>query len=359
MPNWVTNNLTIYGDVKKVRAMFDRAVADKDNEYTLESFVPMPRTFYETDTANGVFVTEQKFIKEYELKHGVKPEGIELDNIKAKALKKWNSAVNYQNKKYGVVGWYNWRCLNLGTKWDADLIDKTELHNRLDNDADVNGQVSLCLVFDTAWASPYEWLRKVVKDNPELVFEMWCDEESGYKFYYEGSDGELSEDLSNDLYEQYREEAKNTSVEDLIAISGQNEDSLMANMLRNPYAREYIINNMFGCGYWDRNGWADAMCDYVYNQLEYILDDFITTYLNVRTDNEFITVAKEHNVVLSDTKLNGILDDGMRKELINTFSYDEDAVYNACMSGEYEKSFVMWLSNYEPQVEDDETEDVG
>ena len=353
MPNWVTNILTIYGKTEDVKAMFDRAKADKRNIFTMESFKPMPKTFYETDTTNGVFVTERQFIDEYKKENGCEPVGEVLESLKAKALKKWEAARKYQEKKYGVVGWYDWRRYNLGTKWDADLIKKDEFYQRIENES-FNGEVALDIVFDTAWCPPFEWLLTVVRNNPNIRCEMWCDEESGYKFYYEGADGMLSEDLSGELYDRYVEKAKNTSVDDLISYSEQDENSLMANMLRNDYAREYIINNLFACGYWDRNGWTNGFSDYAYNQLEYILDDFITTYLYTKTGNEFETVANDNCIVLSEDKLKGIRDDEMRKELIRIFSREDYAVETVCNSGEYEKGFLLWLSEYDPQADNED-----
>ena len=91
MPNWVTNILTIYGKTEDVKAMFDRAKADKRNIFTMESFKPMPKTFYETDTTNGVFVTERQFIDEYKKENGCEPVGEVLESLKAKALKKWEA----------------------------------------------------------------------------------------------------------------------------------------------------------------------------------------------------------------------------------------------------------------------------
>lgn len=356
MPNWVTNTLTIYGKTEDVKAMFDRAKADKRNIFTMESFKPMPKTFYDTDTTNGVFVTERQFIEEYKKTNGCEPEGDVLESLKAKALKKWEAARKYQEEKYGCVGWYDWRRIHLGTKWDADLIGKDDLYNRIENES-INGEITLSIVFDTAWSAPYEWLVTVLQNNPTIRVDMWCDEESGYKFYYVGAEGELSEDLSNDLMERFMEEAKNMDADEIVKLGKLDENGLMSKMLHNNTAKEYIIERLFGFGYWDRNGWLEAAYDFEVNQLEYILEDFTYSYLKENAPSKVEEILTKYNIVLSEemrTRVAHNID-----ELINLFCQDEEEVYNACMCCEWYECFVKWMQNYKPeQDEEDDDDDV-
>jgi hypothetical protein len=58
---------------------------------------------------------------------------------------------------------YDWCCENWGTKWDIDFEDY--------GIAEIEGDAfSAC--FETAWAPPVEWLKKVQGDYPELKFRL-------------------------------------------------------------------------------------------------------------------------------------------------------------------------------------------
>lgn len=56
-------------------------------------------------------------------------------------------------------GWYNWRCLHWGTKWDVGLDDVTFV-------------TPSHLTFDTAWGPPTALIRTVSKLYPDLTFVM-------------------------------------------------------------------------------------------------------------------------------------------------------------------------------------------
>jgi hypothetical protein len=59
--------------------------------------------------------------------------------------------------------WYNWSVNNWGTKWDIyyvgfDCVDKAD--------------DSYTYSFTTAWSPPERWLEHVVKQFPDLIFEI-------------------------------------------------------------------------------------------------------------------------------------------------------------------------------------------
>ena len=70
-------------------------------------------------------------------------------------------------KKYGFADWYEWRCHNWGTKWNAGSSDIAE-----DSDDE------LIMNFETAWAPPEPWMEAASKMFPLLDFEMHVEEES-------------------------------------------------------------------------------------------------------------------------------------------------------------------------------------
>jgi hypothetical protein len=87
--------------------------------------------------------------------------------------------------------WYNWCCENWGTKWDVDGADIT-------HDSDE----SITINFNTAWASPKAFFRKISKDFPELNFIISFDEPGCDSFgFYEIQDGDIVDS------EEYRSES--------------------------------------------------------------------------------------------------------------------------------------------------------
>jgi hypothetical protein len=65
---------------------------------------------------------------------------------------------------------YDWCVNNWGTKWDVSEVDLDQ-----DTEYDDHGFVYYC--FQTAWAPPVEWLKKVAKMFPELRFRLKYEEE--------------------------------------------------------------------------------------------------------------------------------------------------------------------------------------
>lgn len=72
-------------------------------------------------------------------------------------------------EKYGADDWYTWRLNNWGTKWDTHSVT----YECFDTEFYVD--------FDTAWSPPVLWLEKVMKDYPELIFDMdWMEESNAF-----------------------------------------------------------------------------------------------------------------------------------------------------------------------------------
>ena len=68
--------------------------------------------------------------------------------------------------KYGATDWYDWSCLNWGTKWNAYNFGETEERNKL--------------VFCTAWSRPEPVMLRLSEMFPEVRLEHeWADEDIG------------------------------------------------------------------------------------------------------------------------------------------------------------------------------------
>ena len=61
--------------------------------------------------------------------------------------------------------WYEWSIANWGTKWDA--CSSSINHN------DIN---YFTVTFESAWAPPIDWIYNIMKDFPDLCFELEYEE---------------------------------------------------------------------------------------------------------------------------------------------------------------------------------------
>lgn len=114
MPNWCNNNIEVHGPIEKIKAMYNEAVQDGDDETGLLNFMfPMPKALHETDSPS-------------QLSEEVQAEMIE---------------------KYGAADWYSWRVNNWSTKWDVSS-EGLEFYDNRDGTGSITGW------FDSAWAPP-------------------------------------------------------------------------------------------------------------------------------------------------------------------------------------------------------------
>ena len=88
----------------------------------------------------------------------------------SEALYERGSKYIYLADTYGYRDWYDWRCANWGTKWNAG-----------DCEIYTNGTVR----FNTAWAPPVPVIKKIFEDNPKTRIEFyWTNEDwDGYHHY--------------------------------------------------------------------------------------------------------------------------------------------------------------------------------
>jgi len=167
MPNHITNIITIKGDEARVREVLD-FVKDGDALFSLNKIVPMPETFKKYDTTN------HPNGKGLEVGY---PVGIEDDGplVTEELIQEYKLATAEQRVRYGVVGWYDWRIANWGTKWDAYDISKGD-----------DGTIMFC----TAWDAPEPVIKALSAKFPDVeIYHAWADEDYGYncgRCTYEG-----------------------------------------------------------------------------------------------------------------------------------------------------------------------------
>ena len=150
------------------------------------TFLPMPDTFLLYDTTNCPNAYPTEVVKE-------------------------------QKEKYGAIGWYDYNCLTLGTKWNFKLGENDEpTCCPIDGYEDSYRIVFTC---ETAWSMPDQWLISINDLVPELFVGIMANEESGaYYCVCYVSDGDLVDyaDYTNetdDMWSQFNTNRENKSKE--------------------------------------------------------------------------------------------------------------------------------------------------
>lgn len=70
--------------------------------------------------------------------------------------------------RYGYPSWYEWRCDNWGTKWNA-------------GDINTDGEDNNFIEFDTAWNAPFPIIDRLAKNFPNVeIIHKWADEDTAY-----------------------------------------------------------------------------------------------------------------------------------------------------------------------------------
>jgi hypothetical protein len=173
MPNWTNNSISIQGP----KEVLDKFIADgkpnEDGEYSFNSWIPIPETYRKYDTTNhpdgkGLTVGEH-------VDHFDKDSPIVTEEL----IEEYKQATKEQAEKYGAVGWYDWRCMYYGCKWDMtfDVMDRT---------SDTN----LCIQVDTPWSAPSEFLLTISERYPELSINAYSVYEEGEWETIEFHDGD-------------------------------------------------------------------------------------------------------------------------------------------------------------------------
>ena len=141
MPNWCYNHLEVSGDEIQLREFVEKSlVSPKENEihdrteFSFNGTYPMPEDLNIT-------------------------KGTQTQDEKEQAM--------LNKARYGHTDWYDWRCEEWGTKWDA-----CEAH--IDHN-DIN---YFAVSFETAWSPPVNWIKNIMQDFPDLQFTLEY-EESG------------------------------------------------------------------------------------------------------------------------------------------------------------------------------------
>ena len=161
MPNHCHNRVTFYSDdttaILKLHKVFSRALKNDDNTET-------------TNTVFGEFVPEpdwtkvpltENTVKEYSWDRARGEVG-ELPVMSDDPMK----GLHFPSTGIQDDRWYNWRCANWGTKWDAYSmeIDEVDMPHGFE------------VTFETAWSPPEEIHSAISEQFDDLSMSWFYDE---------------------------------------------------------------------------------------------------------------------------------------------------------------------------------------
>jgi hypothetical protein len=162
MPNHCHNRVTFYSDdttaILKLHKVFSRALKNDDNTETTKTvfgeFVPEPDWTKVPLTENTV--------KEYSWD---KQRG-EVGELPVFKDKGFGTGLYFESTDVNDDRWYNWRCQNWGTKWDAYSleIDDSEMPHGFE------------VTFETAWSPPEEIHTAISEQFDDLSMSWFYDE---------------------------------------------------------------------------------------------------------------------------------------------------------------------------------------
>ena len=161
MPNHCHNRVTFYSDdttaILKLHKVFSRALKNDDNTET-------------TKTVFGEFIPEpdwtkvplnENTVKEYSWDN---PRG-EVGELPVMSEDPFKG-LHFPSTGKQDDRWYNWRCQNWGTKWDAYSMEIDEVD--MPNGFEVN--------FETAWSPPEEVCYAIKEQYDDLSISWFYDE---------------------------------------------------------------------------------------------------------------------------------------------------------------------------------------
>ena len=156
MPNWCTNEVSVYAETKEQMNEFISFVKSKeDNEpFSFQSILPMPKEIQEV--GSPVRIVSEKEFEERDVQKDIFP-----NQLITKAMS------DKFRVEYGADNWYDWSNKHWGTKWEVSDVEMFQ-------DSEYEAQYE----FDTAWCPPEGIFYALKNKFPELTFS-WFYREDG------------------------------------------------------------------------------------------------------------------------------------------------------------------------------------
>lgn len=213
MPNWVSNNIRIKGRENVIHKLVKDLHTDENQKFDFESIIPMPDTLRITSGGDDViamrYALEKKPINE-RLRIATILKDTKLSFYKSYFNKIYNTSIDYKERlesalkrfetkgsdcfdttkydelgihtfedfgnvylnniiQYGTDTWYDWSCINWGTKWNCRFMNRDYSM----------GDTEVYYDIDTAWSYPEPIIMKILENYDIDEIEVWyCDEDA-------------------------------------------------------------------------------------------------------------------------------------------------------------------------------------
>lgn len=185
MPNWCHNTLTVTGEADALAA-FVTQVKDEEQPLSFQNIVAQPSDeelrameTYVPCTMCGAYGTLPTSEEEATERGARWYDWMDPDKRENRTC---NVCSGSKQERVGMEGWYDWRCDNWGTKWDACFSEGGPMialgQEGMDVDLSKSTQ-GLTLTptvavfkFDTAWAPPTPVVEAASEQHPELEFTL-------------------------------------------------------------------------------------------------------------------------------------------------------------------------------------------
>lgn len=162
MPNWVYNSLAVQGNaeqIKNLKTQLNQPFSVSHDSWNIETgkMEKKPTTYNNPVFAfwNIVKPTDLDTYFGEQPKHDPsKPIAFDSDH------------------------WYDWNVRNWGTKWDVANQDEESPYN--DTSLDDDDETSVIYSFNTAWSMPTPAIKNLSSQYPELIFNLFYQEETGW-----------------------------------------------------------------------------------------------------------------------------------------------------------------------------------
>jgi len=226
MPNWVYSTVTITTSDEEKLAEF-RDYIGKEPAALASRPIPNGR---EKDTYSGFsfhsFITpETEFLnKYYEIEE---PE------------KQW---------------WYQWNTSNWDTKWDASSVNVYVPSNNNKN---------VVITFETAWAAPTPIWQAMTDKFPDLVFNIWWEEEQGFGEELTAHKGVVTLDRQWDIPDCHQD-----------------------------FVDQDKLDNCLCANYGDEDDWYDDCPKYSDNLQTYVIETVTKRYITAYSLDDAMEAAK-------------------------------------------------------------------
>ena len=173
MPNWVFNNLSVTGKTEDL-IKFKEEIGQPYQTYHRDLVSENGEWAKNEDGSFKRVVQEQTHDSAFSFWNAIAPTDIDTyfggkdpkpanpDATVAEVMSEIKREFEEEND------WYSWNIRNWGTKWDACNAAVWEEPNELRYD------------FDTAWSIPEAGMIAMSKKYPNLVFDLHCEEETGW-----------------------------------------------------------------------------------------------------------------------------------------------------------------------------------